>query len=106
MIEDARYFPEVLQVVPTQGYEILLYFDDGSIHRFDVEPLLDRPVFRPLRDPALFRSALTLIHGTVAWDLRGDRDETSCVDLDPLALYRETPEVEEPSWLRDPASPA
>jgi len=103
MIADADYFPEVLQVVPLERHEILVYFDDGSIHRFDVEPLLDRPVFQPLRDLPLFRSTLTVIHGTVAWDLRGDRDESACVDLDPLVLYRETSEVEEPAWLREPA---
>jgi hypothetical protein len=106
MIEHDAYFPEVLQVVPLDGYRILVYFDDGTIHRYDVEPLLDQSVFAPLRDVKLFRSTLTVMGGTVAWDLRGDRDESACIDLDPLALYRETPEVEEPAWLREPARQA
>lgn len=61
MIDNPNYMPQVLQViaVPGDGYLILLYFDDGSIHQYDVAPLLDQPVFRPLRDRALFRRTLT-----------------------------------------------
>ena len=101
MIDHPNYMPEVLQVIaaPGAGYRILLYFDDGSIHQFDAAPLLDQPVFRPLRDRALFRRALTVLNGTAAWDLAGTRDETRCIDLDPLVLYRTTPEIDEPAWV-------
>ena len=37
--------------------------------------------------------------GTAAWDLAGTRDETRCIDLDPLVLYRTTPEIEEFAWV-------
>jgi len=104
MITDSRYFPEVLQVVPGSDYQLYVYFDDGTIHVLDARPLLDGEVFRPLRDPERFRSALTVMNGTVAWDLSGRRDETACVDLDPLRLYRECPEVPEPSWMKADAS--
>ena len=42
MIDNPNYMPQVLQViaVPGDGYLILLYFDDGSIHQYDVAPLL------------------------------------------------------------------
>ena len=102
MIDHPDYMPEVLQVIaaPGDGYRILLYFDDGSIHQFDAAPLLDQPVFRPLRDRALFRRALTVLNGTAAWDLAGTRDETRCIDLDPLVLYRTTPEIDEPAWVK------
>ena len=101
MIDDPNYLPEVLQVIATPGddYLIVLYFDDGSIHQFDVEPLLDQPVFRPVRERALFRRALTVLNGTAAWDLAGTRDETRCIDLDPLVLYRTAPEIDEPAWV-------
>ena len=99
MIDNPNYMPQVLQVIAAPGddYVILLYFDDGSIHRYDVEPLLDQPVFRPLRDRSLFRRALTVLNGTAAF--AGTRDETRCIDLDPLVLYRTTPEIEEPAWV-------
>ena len=101
MIDNPNYMPKVLQVIAAPGddYVILLYFDDGSIHQCDVEPLLGQPVFRPLRDRSLFRRALTVLNGTAAWDLAGTRDETRCIDLDPLVLYRTTPEIEEPAWV-------
>ena len=101
MIDHPNYMPEVIQVIaaPGDGYVILLYFDDGSIHQFDAEPLLDGPVFRPLKDRELFWRTLTVLNGTAAWDLDGTRDESRCIDLDPLVLYRTTPEVEEPAWV-------
>ncbi|MBI3179518.1 MAG: DUF2442 domain-containing protein [Deltaproteobacteria bacterium] len=101
MITDSNYFPEVLQVVPGKDYELFVYFDDGSIHRVDARPLLEGDVFAPIRDPETFQRALTVMNGTVAWDPSGQRDASQCVDLDPIALYRDTPEVDEPAWLRE-----
>ena len=31
-----------------------------------------------------------------AWDLEGNRDETTCIDLDPVKMYRESPVVDDP----------
>ncbi len=99
MITSPSYFPQVLQVVAGDDYELFVYFDDGSIHRTDVRPLLAGEVFAPLRDPQVFRVALTVMNGTVAWDVSRTRDPTKCIDLDPLVLYRDTPTVPEPAWL-------
>ena len=105
MIDDPKYMPEVVQVIatPPPDYRIILYFDDGSIRQFDVTPLLDGAVFQPLKDPELFRRSLTVMNGTAAWDIAGTRDEWRCVDLDPLVLYRDSEEIDEPDWvLRGP----
>ena len=93
--------PEVVQVIatPAPDYRIILYFDDGSIRQFDVTPLLDGPVFQPLKDPELFRRSLTVMNGTAAWDIAGTRDEWRCIDLDPLVLYRDAAEIDEPDWV-------
>jgi hypothetical protein len=99
MITDPRYFPEVLQVIPAPGHHVLVYFDDGSIHDFDARPLLEKGVFAQLADERRFRSAITVMNGTLAWDLQGNRDETACLDVDPLVIYRESPEVDEPEWV-------
>jgi hypothetical protein len=106
MISDPRYFPEVLQVVPGDDYRLYIYFDDGTIHLYDVKPLLAGKVFQPLKDLSRFHRTLTVLNGTVAWDLPGDRDERACVDLDPLLLYRESAEVEESDWLKPGPQPA
>ncbi len=101
MIDDPHYMPEVVQVIaaPAPDYRIILYFDDGSIRQFDVTPVLDGPVFQPLKDPELFRRSLTVMNGTAAWDIAGTRDEWRCIDLDPLVLYRDSVEIDEPDWV-------
>jgi len=101
VIDDPHYMPEVVQVIatPAPDYRIILYFDDGSIRQFDVTPLLDGPVFQPLKDPELFRRSLTVMNGTAAWDIAGTRDEWRCIDLDPLVLYRDAAEIDEPDWV-------
>lgn len=40
-------------MIADAGYAVL-YFDAGSIRRFDLGPLLDQPVFRPRQDCELF----------------------------------------------------
>ena len=63
---------------------------------FDVKPLI-KPgaVFEPLQDIEYFKSKITIINGTVAWDIAGNRDPYKCVDLDPLVLF-EQPAVPDP----------
>ena len=44
---DERFFPEVLQVVPGEQYELYAYFNDGTVRRYDAAPLVARGgVFR------------------------------------------------------------
>ena len=40
----------ILQVYPTENYKVYLYFSDGKVKLYDVEPLLDKGVFRKLQD--------------------------------------------------------
>jgi hypothetical protein len=49
-------------------HSLKLTFSDGSIKQVDVRPLLDGPIFEPLRDPAYFaRVSLDADCGTVVW---------------------------------------
>ncbi|WP_133967377.1 DUF2442 domain-containing protein [Eubacterium limosum] len=95
-LDKSTFFPEVLQVVPTDDLQVYVYFNDGSVHLFDVKPLI-KPgtVFEPLSDTAFFKDHLTVIGKTVAWDMTGDRDPYKCLDLDPFVLI-DAPEVEDP----------
>ena len=70
--------PRVRSVEPLEGCRLKLSFLDGREAVFDVNPLLDFPVYQGLRDPAIFASA-RLAHGTVAW--------SGGVDIDPDTLY-------------------
>lgn len=93
------YFPEVIQVIPTEDYRVYIYFDDGSIKLFDAKNLVGQGVFAPLIDREKFLGSCKVLNHTLAWDLKGNYDETECLDLDPLELYRTCPEVEEPAGL-------
>ena len=43
-----------------------------------------------------FKNRLTVLNDTAAWDVNGDRDPGSCVDLDPIELYETCPVVVDP----------
>lgn len=53
-------------------------------------------VFSPLRDEATFRNSLTVMNGTVAWDLEGTRNASACIDLNPCELYDNCPSAADP----------
>ena len=98
-IDMENFWPSVVQVVPTDNHEVYAYFKDGSIRLFDLKPLLKSgTVFEPLRDLATFKEKLTVINGTVAWDMGGNRDPRKCVDIDEFSLFSQDP-VKEPEWI-------
>jgi len=49
-------------------HSLRLTFNDGITKKVDVGPLLEGPIFEPLRDPVFFANvALDLVCGTVVW---------------------------------------
>lgn len=82
-----NYYPEVVQVKPNIDYTVIVYFSDGKIVKYDVEPMLTKEVFSILRDKNIFMYACTIINDTLAWDISGDRDEMNCIDIAPETLY-------------------
>jgi hypothetical protein len=95
-LDNANFWPKVLQVIPAENYGVYAYFNDGSVRLFDAESLI-RPgtVFEPLRDINFFKSKLTVINDTVAWDIGGNRDSRKCIDLDPFIVF-EQPAIADP----------
>ena len=93
---DSRFFPEVLQVVPGDNYTVYAYFNDGTVRRYDASELVMRSgILAQLRDRKVFVDRLTVMNGTVAWDIAGNRDETKCIDIDPFTVYA-SPGVKDP----------
>lgn len=88
------YFPEIVQVVPHPDYTVTVYFHDGKIVRYDMAPNLDKEVFAVLKDLQVFMDACTILNDTLAWDLSGDRNPETCIDIDPDMLYS-LPETED-----------
>lgn len=86
---------KVVQVIPTRDYTVYVYFEDGRIVCYDMSSmLLDGTVFQPLKDIEVFMNTCTVLNDTLAFDIAGNRDEWSCVDIDPETLY-ELPEVQD-----------
>ncbi|KGN02062.1 hypothetical protein Z969_07150 [Clostridium novyi A str. 4570] len=93
-----EYMPEVIQVIPTDNFEVYVYFDDGSIHLYDARYLIKKGVFKVLQDINLFKEKCTVLNKTLAWSLDGSYDESTCLDIDPFLIYEEYPEVDEPEF--------
>lgn len=70
------------------GFSVELGFTDGTSRTLDLEPLLQGPVFEPLRrDTALFRAVrVDPACGTVVWP--------NGADLDPDVLRWDLPAVQ------------
>lgn len=89
--------PQVVQALAGEDFSVYIYFLDGAIRLLDAKPLLKQGgVFTPLCDETIFRNCLTVMNGTVAWDLDGTRDTSTCIDLDPYGLYSNCPPVADP----------
>lgn len=84
----AEYNPEVVQAVAGPDRTVYAYFSDGTITQYDAKPLIEKGgVFERLRDDSFFTGALTVLNGTVAWDVSGRFDPTTCIDIDPYTVY-------------------
>ena len=49
-------YPKVQYVEALDDHTLLVQFDNRQIKRYDVTPLLEKEMFAPLRNPALFKS--------------------------------------------------
>ena len=91
------FIASVLQAVPGDDFTVYAYFNDGSVRKADIKPLIARGgIFSALADETFFRERVTVINGAVAWDVTGTRDATRCIDLDPCAMYEHAPVTADP----------
>ncbi|MDO5418391.1 MAG: DUF2442 domain-containing protein [Lachnospiraceae bacterium] len=87
-LDFTHFHPEVFQAAAGEPYIVYAYMNDGSVRKFNAEPLIDKGgVFEQLKDTNTFRDKLTVLNGTVAWDIGGNRDEYNCIDIDPFVLF-------------------
>lgn len=82
------YFPTVVQAVAGPDKTVYAYFSDGRITQLDMkESIATGGVFERLADNSFFEAALTVLNDTVAWDVSGRYDPTTCIDIDPFVVY-------------------
>ena len=85
---EQEYYPVVVQAVAGPGKTVYAYFSDGQIKQYDMSPAIARGgVFARLADDDFFRNRLTVLNDTVAWDVSGNYDPRSCIDIDPFEVY-------------------
>ncbi len=81
-------FPKVVQVIPMNDYTVYVYFEDGKIVCYDMSDMIEKEVFIPLKDIQVFMETCTVMNDTLAWDICRNRDNTTCLDIDPDTLYK------------------
>jgi len=86
----------IIQVLPTNDYKVYLYFSSGEVRLFDATFLLDKGVFKALKDKKLFMESCTVLNNTLAWDIAGNFDPYKCLDLDPEMLYEDSIKTDDP----------
>ena len=92
-----EFLASVVQAVPGDDFTVYAYFNDGSVRKADIKPLIARGgIFSALADETFFRERITVINGAVAWDVTGTRDATRCIDLDPCAMYEHSAVTPDP----------
>lgn len=74
-------YPGVKKVKPLAGYKLLLTFENDEEKVFDMNPFLDKGVFKQLRDTKLF-NGVHVSFDTIEW--------TNGADLCPEILYAES----------------
>src|SRR5688500_5958956 len=78
--------PYVKSVKPQEDYCLLLTFENGEKRVFDLKPYFEKPVFKQLKNIALFKTA-RVVSGSVEW--QGN------VDLSYDTLYLESKAAKE-----------
>ena len=69
--------------------QVYAYMNDGSVRKFDVKPLIKKGgVFKKIEDKEIFKNTLTVLNGTVAWDIAGNRNRYKCIDIDPMTIFK------------------
>jgi hypothetical protein len=86
----------VIQVLPTKDFKVYVYFSDGRIKLYDVSHLITKVVFQKISDIKDFMDKCTVMNGTLAWDVGGNFDIYSCIDIDPETIYINGQEVDDP----------
>ncbi len=72
--------PDVKAAIALEPYVVRVVFADGEVRDVDIEPILDGPVFGPLRDQKLFgRVAIDETGDTIVWP--------NGADLAPDVIY-------------------
>jgi len=78
---------QINEITPLDDYRLRVAFSNGEVRIFDFKPKLEFPVFRPLKNQALFAS-VKLCHGTAYWPYDWKKEHVANdIDIAPENLY-------------------
>ncbi len=49
-------YPKIHSAIPVDDHTLLIVFDNKKDKKYDITPLLSKEMFKPLKNPALFKS--------------------------------------------------
>lgn len=82
--------PSIKAAIPLDPYVVRVVFADGEVRDVDIGPLLDGPIFQPLRDVKTFTQvSVDEFSETIVWP--------NGADLDPEVLYGVAEPVGQPA---------
>jgi len=87
---------EVIQVIPQFDFSVIVYFSDGIIKKYDAKPIIEKGVFKKISDIEIFTRTCTVMNNTLAWDINGNYDPYSCLDIAPDTIYNSSVTVPDP----------
>lgn len=97
VVSELELIRKVVQVHPVKCFKVYVYFDDGVIKLYDVQPLIAKGgVFQQISAESDFVEKCTVLNGTLAWDLSGRYDPTQCIDIDPETIYKDGIDSKDP----------
>jgi hypothetical protein len=68
--------PKILSVTVIDNHTLLVHFDNDERRKYDVTPLLNKAMFAPLKNSALFKSVQVETGGyAIAWNNEIDISE-------------------------------
>ena len=76
---------EIIEVEVLEDYQLKLTFDNGEIKIKDMEPYLDKGIFKKLKDKKVFNN-VKIKCGTISWE----NDIDMCAD----SLYETSKTIE------------
>ena len=78
--------PRIEQVKPQDGHILLVSFTNGEMKKYDINPLLNKDMFEPLKNQAFFNNVHVEPGGyAVAWN--------SEIDISEYELWKHGEEI-------------
>lgn len=87
---------DVIQVIPQSDFAVIVYFSDGIVKKHDASPLLGKGVFSQISNIDDFMDKCTILNNTLAWDIGGNYNPYTCIDIDPENIYETAETIEDP----------